>query len=333
MRRQTLCLAAVVLTVSRALAAESVPSSALAPPALPKVSGYVQARETFQEGPGLTGTINRARLAITGAVRPNFSYRAAVELAAPSGTSAVPSLRDAYLRWTHNWFTATAGQYKTPFSREFITSLADLEVANRSFAVDSLATKRDIGVMGEATNQWGTLSLGVFNGEGQNVLVNRDSTQLVVGRVVARPIAPVSIGGDIALKSSTHRAMGAEANVDYRGAFLRGEYIADRVDGRERDDFGWYLLIGYRVMPWLQVVARDEDFERPTAGAPRFARHGWREFRPARGSDPRHPRLRGHEDRSGPHADQLLDRPTPDKILNRSFSLTRLPAGIGAGAA
>ena len=269
MRRQTLVLAALSFSVTRGLAAESVPPSAAAPPAAPKVSGYVQARETYQDGPGLTATINRARLAITGSVHPNFSYRAAVELAAPSGTTATPSLRDAYLRWTHDWLTATGGQYKTPFSREFLTSLADLEVANRSFAVDSLATKRDIGVMAEGTNQWGTLSLGAFNGEGQNVIVNRDSTQLVVGRALVRPIAPVSIGGDFAIKSSSHRTMGVEANVDYRGAFLRGEYLADRVDGRERDDFGWYLLAGYRVMPWLQLIARDEDFERPTAGPAR----------------------------------------------------------------
>src|SRR5215831_6244034 len=270
MRRQFLLLAGVSLfAASPAFAADSTPATAAAAPAVPKLGGYVQARETFQDGPGLTGTINRARVFMTGSVKQDFSYRAAVELAAPSGTSATPSLRDAYIRWTHEWFTATGGQSKTPFSREFITSLADLEVADRSFAVDSLATKRDIGVMGEGTNKWGTLSLGVFNGEGQNVITNRDSTQLVVGRAVVRPIAPMSLGGDIALTGSNRRKIGAEANADYRGAFLRGEYIADRVDGRERDDFGWYLLAGYRILPWLQAIARDEDFERPTAGAAR----------------------------------------------------------------
>jgi hypothetical protein len=269
MRRQLAALAALAFLVSPALAADSVPASALPPPAAPKLGGYLQARETFQEGPGLTFTVNRARLFVTGSLKQGFSYRGAIEFAAPSGVTAVPSLRDAYIRWTRDWFAATAGQYKTPFSREYLTSLADLEVADRSFAVDSLATKRDIGVMGEGTNKWGTLSLGAFNGEGQNVIVNRDSTQLIVGRAVARPIAPVSIGGEMAIKGPGHRAMGAEANAEYRGAFLRGEYLADRVDGREHDDFGWYLLGGYRVFPWLQAIARDEDFERPTAGPAR----------------------------------------------------------------
>ena len=270
MRRQTVAAAlSLMLAATPGFAADSAPATAAPAPAAPKLGGYVQARETFQDGPGLTGTINRARVFIQGGVKPAFTYRVAVEFAAASGTSASPSLRDAYLRWTHEWFTATGGQYKTPFSRESITSLADLEVADRSFVVDSLATKRDIGVMAEGTNPWGTLSLGVFNGEGQNVVVNRDSTQLVVGRAVFRPVAPVSIGGDIALTGDNRRKLGAEANVEYRGAFLRGEYIADRLDGRERDDFGWYILAGYRVLPWLQAIARDEDFERPTAGAAR----------------------------------------------------------------
>jgi hypothetical protein len=270
MRRQIVASAlSWMLAASPGFAADSASATAASAPAGPKLGGYVQARETFQDGPGLTGTINRARVFIQGGVKPAFTYRVAVEFAAPSGTSASPSLRDAYIRWSHEWFTATGGQSKTPFSREFLTSLADLEVADRSFVVDSLATKRDIGVMAEGTNQWGTLSLGVFNGEGQNVVVNRDSTQLVVGRAVFRPVAPISIGGDIALTGDNRRRMGAEANVEYRGAFLRGEYIADRLDGRERDDFGWYLLGGYRIFPWLQAIARDEDFERPTSGPAR----------------------------------------------------------------
>ena len=41
------------------------------------------------------------------------------------------------------------GQFKTPFTREFITSLADVETADRATVVDSLAPKRDIGVMAD----------------------------------------------------------------------------------------------------------------------------------------------------------------------------------------
>src|SRR5262245_21559478 len=270
MKRQMCALLALFLWVSRVFAADPVPATAEPPRPTPKLGGYVQARETYREGgPGLSGTINRARITVDGSVRTSFMYRAAVELAAPSGTSVTPSLRDAYMKWSHDWLSATGGQFKTPFSREFINSLAILEVTDRSTVVDSLATKRDIGAMVEGTWAYGTLSMGAFNGEGQNATSNRDSTELFVARGVARPIGPLTIGGEIATKGSRRRTFGGEFNAEYRGALLRGEYIAERIDGRDRDDYGWYILAGYRVMPWLQVLARQEDFQRPSLGVAR----------------------------------------------------------------
>src|SRR5215467_12712310 len=120
MKRQIVLLAgSFLLWVSPVFAADSVPSTAASAPAAPKLGGYVQARETFQDGPGLTFTVNRARLFVTGSLKQGFSYRGAIEFAAPAAGLATPSLRDAYIRWTRDWFAATAGQYKTPFSREF----------------------------------------------------------------------------------------------------------------------------------------------------------------------------------------------------------------------
>src|SRR5262245_34697440 len=270
MKRQIWAYLGLFLWISPALAADPVPLTAESPRPTPRLGGYIQARETYREGgPGLSGTINRARLTLDGSVRPNFTYRAAVELAAPSGTSVTPSMRDAYMKWTHNWLSATGGQFKTPFSREFINSLAILEVVDRATVVDTLATKRDIGAMVEGTWPLVTVSTGIFNGEGQNVTSNRDSTEIFIARAVARPIGPLSIGGEIATKGSRRRSFGGEFNAEYRGALLRGEYIGERIDGRDRDDYGWYILAGYRVMPWLQVLARQEDFQRPSLGVAR----------------------------------------------------------------
>lgn len=75
------------------------------------------------------------------------------------------------------------GQFKTPFTREFITSPADLETADRSTVVDSLAPRRDIGVMAD------------------------------------RDAVPI-------------------------------------------DDKGWYALAAHRIVPWIQVVVKQEDFRR-----------------------------------------------------------------------
>ena len=59
-----------------------------------------------------------------------------------------------------------AGQFKTPFTREFITSLAEVETADRAFVVDTLAPKRDIGVMADyAVGGLATLTAGICNGD------------------------------------------------------------------------------------------------------------------------------------------------------------------------
>lgn len=261
---------AIALAVSSpAFAEPAVSARAEAPKPVPKISGYVQVRETYEKGPGLTATLHRARLAADGTVKPNLAYRVQVEFAAPSGTSGTVSLRDGYLRWTGAWLSATGGQFKTPFSREYLTSSSQIETADRSTAVDSLAPKRDIGVMAEAQGPMGSVSAGVFNGEGQNVVVNRDSTVMFVGRTVLHPPGPIWLAGDLAEKGSHRRTLGAEAGAEYRGGLIRGEYIAERIDGRARDDFGWYVLAGYRVLPWLQAIARQEDFQRPSLGTAR----------------------------------------------------------------
>jgi phosphate-selective porin len=72
-----------------------------------------------------------------------------------AGRNASVSLQDAYVRWTRKSLGVQVGQFKTPFTREFITSLAEVETADRAFVVDTLAPKRDIGMMADyAVGGW-----------------------------------------------------------------------------------------------------------------------------------------------------------------------------------
>src|SRR6185503_5212610 len=91
----------------------------------PRLNGYIQARETYQEGPGLTGSLNRVRVGADGTAGGGFSYRVLVEYEVPSATAAAGvSLRDAYIRWAARpGLTVTAGQFKVPFSGEFLLSI------------------------------------------------------------------------------------------------------------------------------------------------------------------------------------------------------------------
>jgi phosphate-selective porin len=241
-------------------------SASSSPPPV-KLSGYVQARETYQENLGLVGSINRARLSATGTVPGNVTWKIQGEFRTGNvGTGkASVSLQDAYVRWTGNSLGVQLGQFKTPFTREFITSLAEVETADRATVVDSLAPKRDIGLMADyALGGRATLAAGIFNGEGQNVTANTDSTALGVARVTYRPIPFLVLGANAARYFADSTRYGVDANVEAPWIILRGEYIGEHRDiANSADDKGWYVLAASPLRPWLQPVFKYEWFNRP----------------------------------------------------------------------
>jgi len=249
------------LLASDALAQTPAPTSASSV----KLSGYVQARETYQENLGLTGSINRARLAAAGSATGNITWRIQGEFRTGSvGTGkASVSLQDAYARWAKNGVGVQVGQFKTPFTREFITSLSEVETADRSTVVDSLAPKRDIGVMADyALGGRATLTAGVFNGEGQNVTANRDSSALGVARVAVRPVPYLVVGTNVARYFQDSTRYGADASLESPWLILRGEYVGQHHDQVTGDDKGWYALAAAPVRPWLEPVLKYEWFNR-----------------------------------------------------------------------
>ncbi len=246
-----------------------ISAASLAAQYTPRPGGYLQARETYQHSVGLTASLNRARLSVDGGLPQHFSYRVLVEYEAngTATTAASVSLRDAYIRWQSDAFTLTAGQFKVPFSREFITSITTIETADRATVVDSLAPKRDIGLMGE----WrlGTvagLSFGLYNGDGQNKPANRDSTLMVSARASVRPISFLTLAAEVARYNRDSTRYGADGSLEWRGLILRGEYIAQHRRLKQPIDWGFFGLAAYRVEPWLQLVLKRERFQRPAIG-------------------------------------------------------------------
>src|SRR5262245_7664852 len=137
----TVVLLALLGHRANAQAAPAQAPAAQSPAPSVRFTGYIQARETYRDGVGLTGSINRARLAAYGTVAGNVTWRIQGEFRTGSvGTGkASVSLQDAYVRYKTGDFGVQAGQFKTPFTREFITSLADVETADRATVVDSIA--------------------------------------------------------------------------------------------------------------------------------------------------------------------------------------------------
>lgn len=260
-----------VQIVAFAAALSAVPSACPAAEPTVGLGGYVQARETLRGGGGsLTATLNRARLSADARLDSTFTARVQAEFAASgSGGGTAVSLRDAYVRAERGPWSAQAGQFKTPMTREYLMSISTIETPDRALVVDSLATKRDIGLqVGFAPLDALDVAAGVFNGEGQNVAVNRDSSLLFVGRVAVRPVDGIAFGLSGATYGGDSTRAGAELEVAARRAWARAEVLA-RVDGGDRRDRGWYCLAGWRVLPAWSLVARREAFHRPALDAAR----------------------------------------------------------------
>jgi len=261
-----------------AVAAPSEDATVAPPPVVtaaalpaPKLGGYIQSRELAQKHVGLTAYLNRARFSIDGSLPANFTYRFLTELQASAGAKSATtvSLREATIKWTTAPFTVTAGEFKTPFTREYLIPVPALELADLATVVDSLGPRYDVGLMADyALGSTATLSLGVFNGEGANAIANRDSIVMLVGRVTARPLPQLGLGASATRDGADSLRWGIDVSAQQSGAVVRAEYITRHRRGRasDRDDFGWYVFESFRATPRIQLVARQEDFQRPERG-------------------------------------------------------------------
>ncbi len=269
-----LVLALVFLSTPRFSALSQQAPSESPPASGPKLSGYIQGRETYQEDVGLAGSINRARVTVAGGVATHFTWRVQGEFRTGNvGTGrASVSLQDAYIRYAQRGRGIQVGQFKTPFTREFITSLADVETADRSSVVDSLAPKRDIGIMGDyAVGRRATVAVGVFNGDGQNTTGSRDSSAMGVARATVSLTNDLSVGLNGVRYFGDSTRYGVDAAYESPIVTAKAEYLGQARDVGGNDDWGWYGLGAVRVVREVQLVGKYEEFDRPgVAGAPKM---------------------------------------------------------------
>jgi hypothetical protein len=130
--------------------------------------------------------------------------------------------------------------------------------------VDSLAPKRDIGLMGEYGSRKASVWAGLFNGEGQNVTANSDSTLLGVARAAVRVVPELSLAINGARYFGDSTRYGVDAAYEGARITVKGEYIGQSRDASAGpDDWGWYGLGALLVIPTVQAVGKYEEFGRP----------------------------------------------------------------------
>jgi hypothetical protein len=258
----------------------------------PRFSGYVSVRQTWRDDTS-TFVINRARLTVMARPLPYAAVRIQTDFSAvgQSRGDTIPpiSLTDAYVQLSRDdsvgWLrhlrpALLAGQFRTPFSLEFLTSFSQLLTANRSQASDRLAKRRDIGVLGQVrVSDIVTLMATLVNGEGPNRARNTDGHQLTVVRLTLLPVpwAQLSVKG---LTQRGDRGWGYDGRV-LAGAFtLEGEALwrdAHSDVTTTTCGTGGYALAAYRLTSWLQPAVKWERLhERACAPAsPTLGRLTW----------------------------------------------------------
>jgi hypothetical protein len=170
------------------------------------------------------------------------------------------------------------GQFKTPFSLEYQTSVTRLLTSNRTLVVDRLAPRRELGALGQLNFlDRVILTTSVVNGAGSNARTNTDTKNLATARLTTSPVPQLALSAKIGNEGSDHlwgydfRWMPARTILE--GEFLRrhrfGSTLAD-LDGH-----GGYVMAAYHATAWLQPVVKWERYQQTE---PSLSRETWTTF-------------------------------------------------------
>jgi len=244
----------------------------------PRLSGYISARETLRSDSS-TFIINRARVAVQALPAPFVAVRLQADFAAVGRTTGssgdtIPALQltDAFIQLgipdTASRIARLLrpalliGQFRTPFSLEYLTSFSAILTANRSVATDRLALRRDRGFQAEVRfPRLVVLHGALVDGEGSNRTSNPDGRQLVAGRATVLPISTLSVSGKWAGHGADHR-WGYDARWVQGPVVLEAELIereAPTSATTNIDARGGHVLAAFLVLPWLQPVVKWEQ--------------------------------------------------------------------------
>ncbi|MDQ2766009.1 MAG: OprO/OprP family phosphate-selective porin [Gemmatimonadota bacterium] len=251
-------------------------------PTSPSLSGYLSVRGT-RLNDVTAFQINRGRLTVMEGpksflgirIQGDFSTGQTGRLKSDSTVSAF-TLTDAYVELVapkamladHAIVgelrpSLIVGQFKTPFSLEYLTSFAALKTANRSQAVDRLSQKRDIGAQAQiGWESYVTLTAAVVNGAGPNVTTNANGTEMFLSRLTVTPLPWLEVSGKIQ-REQTDKAWGFDARALWRGLTVEGEGIYRKrpTSATVYTDAGaGYALISYKLLPWLEPVYKYDRY-------------------------------------------------------------------------
>ena len=200
------------------------------------------------------------------------------------------SLLDAQMSWKFPiGISLHGGQFKAPFSREFLVDAANIDMVNRSQVVSALAPGRQIGMQVSVASDLLFLDAGIFNGNGFDNNGNDNDNYMFAGRIsgkfnVGKAALDVGLNGarseDRAVQVASSRFRGTrtlwgiDGRIEGSDFFLAGEYIHSSLTtetstteleatdkssqasnrGDETNPQGFHVTAGYKFPAYNQQV-------------------------------------------------------------------------------
>ena len=184
--------------------------------------------------PKNTVFLRRARLEVGGSLAEHYEFTLQGELATTPDEGFYGTVTDASINIDYtNYARVKLGQFLAPFTLDNATSSKYHSFMERSLPVRALAIPGafEIGAMvwGQPVRKWAYYSLGLFNGDGQNITA-QGRTPAVIGRGFVAPLA-ASAGS-----RRSRRELWVGGSVLRRNARNLGGTIAPDTGARTQND-------------------------------------------------------------------------------------------------
>lgn len=219
-------------------------------------------------------TTTNLRFRFSGELDNNYGYLFWVNFV-PS-----PKLLDAkmYYKFSEN-FILDLGQFKAPFSTEYLISEHNIDFVNRSQVASTLSLGRQTGLQarGNITSKFLKYAVGVFNGNGINNS-NNNKHLMYVGRVLYSQLEAntgysFSVNGAITKNSvagniEDQMNLGGDFRITMDRLFISSEYISSKkeIAGASITDNGFHATLGYKVKKNMQALFRYDAFNPGAVG-------------------------------------------------------------------
>ncbi len=240
-----------------------------------------QAVADFQPERSVAGNngfyLSNMRLRMYGTLDKNFSYYFVANFLVS------PILLDASIGYKFtDALKISAGQFKAPFSKEFLMYPSDIDFVNRAQATALLSPRRDIGVQlsGQFAGNLLEYRVGIFNGNGPNKIFNDNNSFLYVARISAKPKTEnnnYEIGLNAGYNDNSNSRIftksfegkrsffGGDFRAEIENFLFATEVIMNKLDGKidsvqsKKDPYGYHITLGYKPFNKHQFLLRYDN--------------------------------------------------------------------------